>query len=511
VPTEHGVSERPSDLAKLSSGAGTTLVGKFAGRGVQFAGQVLLARVLGPEGFGLYALGWALLGLVRLVAPLGLEIGIVRFGAQAAASGAPAVGGVVRRSLVATLVSSALFGAGLWLLADAISTDLFDEPRVAPVLRLLAPAVPLAALVRVMSAATRVSGQMKLSVLAEDLAQPAVIFVLLVAVQLAGASGVLEATAATTLSFAVALGVASACLMRAFPGMCGVRPVGGAPLHALAAFSIPSMLAASLSVASILVDRIMIGHFRPVHEVGIYQAISQSSMVFMVILNAMNTIFGALVPTLELDGERGRLAEMLRVTTKWAVYLSAPVALVFCLLADPVIEVLFGRAYLDGAPALRLLALAQLANVAVGQIGMVLIMTGRQLSWLALTVPAFALNLVLNIVLVPRLGTTGAAISSLASTTALLGAASWLASVQLGQRTVDRRMLKGLSGAAVAAAALLFVRTVVPGPLAQLAVGAVVAVLVFGAMLRALGLDDEDRVLLGVVRARYDRARGRLR
>jgi O-antigen/teichoic acid export membrane protein len=259
-----------------------------------------------------------------------------------------------------------------------------------------------------------------------------------------------------------------------------------------------------------LVDRIMIGHFRPVHEVGIYQAISQSSMVFMVILNAMNTIFGALVPTLDLEGDRGRLAEMLRVAMKWAVYLSIPVALVFCLLAGPAIEVLFGEAYLDGAPALRFLALAQLANVAVGQIGMVLIMTGRQLRWLALMVPAFALNLVLNLVLVPRLGATGAAISSLASTTVLLGAASWLASVELGQRTVDRRFLKGLYGAVVAATALLIVRAVVQGPLPQLAVGAVVAVLVFGAVLRAQGLDGEDRVLLGVVRARYDRARGRL-
>ena len=511
MPTEHGVSERPSDLAKLSSGAGTTLVGKFAGRGVQFAGQVLLARVLGPEGFGLYALGWALLGLVRLVAPLGLENAIVRFGAQAAASGASAVRGVVRRSLVATLVSSTLFGASLWLFADVISTQLFDEPRVAPVLRLLAPSVPLAALVRVMSAATRVSGQMRLSVLAEDLTQPAVIVLLLVAVQLAGASGVLEATAATTLSFAAALGVASVCLMRAFPGMRGVPPRGGASLRTLTAFSIPSMIAVGLSVAMTLVDRIVIGHFRPVHDVGVYQAISQTSMVFMVILNAMNTIFGALAPALEFEGERGRLAEMLRVTTKWAVYLSVPLALVFCLLAGPVIEVLFGRAYLDGVPALRLLALAQLANVAVGQIGMVLIMTGQQLRWLALTAPAFALNLLLNIMLVPRLGATGAALSSLMSTTVLLGVASWLASVQLGQRTMDRRMLKGLSGAAVGAAALLIVRTIVPGPLAQLAVGAVVAVLVFGAMLRALGLDDEDRVLLGVVQARYDRARGRLR
>jgi O-antigen/teichoic acid export membrane protein len=510
VPAEYGVRERPSELTKLSWGAGTTLVGKFAGRGVQFAGQVLLARVLGPEGFGLYALGWALLGLVRLVAPLGLENAIVRFGAQAAATGASALHAVVRRSLGATLVSSVLFGSGMWLFADALSTGLFDEPRVAPVLRLLAPAVPLAALVRVMSAATRVSGQMKLSVLAEDLAQPAVIFALLVAAQLVGASGVLGATAATTLSFAVALGVAGICLMRAFPGMPGVRPVGGASLRALMTFSIPSMLAAGLSVALNLVDRIMIGHFRPVHEVGVYQAISQTSMVFMVILNAMNTIFGALVPTLELEGERGRLVEMLRVTTKWAVYLSVPVALVFCLLAGPAIELLFGRAYLDGAPALRILTLAQIANVAVGQIGMVLIMTGRQLRWLALTVPAFALNIVLNLMLVPRLGPTGAAISSLASTTALLGAASWLASVQLGQRTVDQRLLKGLFGAAVAAAALLFVRTVVPGPLAQVAVGAIVAVLVFGAVLRALGLDEEDRVLLGVVRARYDRARGRL-
>lgn len=497
-----------NELATLSAGIRATLVGKFAGRGVQFAGQVVLARVLGPEGFGLYALGWTLLGILRMVAPLGLEHGVVRFGAGLAADDSAALRALLDRSFRLTLGASSLFGAALLLFAGPLAVGIFDEPRVIPLLQIFAVACPFAALVRVGSAATRITRRMSYSVVSEDLSQPVAALALILAFHWLG-WGVTGAAVATSASFAIALLVAWACLVRAMPDLRGTRPRGGPRTRELLLFSVPAMIAATLNVLLVLVDRVIIGHFWSVHEVGIYQAVSQSSAVFLVILNAINTVFAALIPGLDSGAHRDRLAEMLRVSTKWVVFLSVPPALVFCLLPGPAIEVLFGHAYASGAPALQLLALAQIANVAVGQIGLVMIMTGRQTHWLKLTAGAFVVNILLNVALVPRLGTVGAAVSGLASMIILLVASVLAARTRLGTAPVDRRFLKGMVAAGGAAAVLLALPWVLPAaPLLQLVVGALLAVVVFGGILAAQGLDPEDRELLRALRTRYARTQG---
>ena len=75
------VSEN-SDIAKLAAGASITLVGRIIGRGTHILGQIALARFLGPATFGLYALGWTILRIAGLVAPLGLEHGVIRYGSR---------------------------------------------------------------------------------------------------------------------------------------------------------------------------------------------------------------------------------------------------------------------------------------------------------------------------------------------------------------------------------------------------------------------------------------------
>jgi len=45
------------DLRKVAKGAGTTFLGKLAGGGLYYFYNVLIARILGAELFGLFFLG----------------------------------------------------------------------------------------------------------------------------------------------------------------------------------------------------------------------------------------------------------------------------------------------------------------------------------------------------------------------------------------------------------------------------------------------------------------------
>lgn len=78
---EEQVGQVGDDAARLAKGAGVLLGGRLLGRGISFAVQIVLGRLLGPALFGLYAIGWNVFLLLGLTASLGLEHGVVRYAA----------------------------------------------------------------------------------------------------------------------------------------------------------------------------------------------------------------------------------------------------------------------------------------------------------------------------------------------------------------------------------------------------------------------------------------------
>ena len=63
------------DLKKVARGAWTTLLGASIGKGLFFLSHLLVARHLGPEAFGLYALGFAAIRVLEIFSRLGLSAG----------------------------------------------------------------------------------------------------------------------------------------------------------------------------------------------------------------------------------------------------------------------------------------------------------------------------------------------------------------------------------------------------------------------------------------------------
>src|SRR5688500_13129104 len=68
--------------AGLMSRSATATIGRILGRAVGYLTQIFLARLLAPEGFGLFAIGWTLLRLFSIAGHLGLDFGVIKFGSQ---------------------------------------------------------------------------------------------------------------------------------------------------------------------------------------------------------------------------------------------------------------------------------------------------------------------------------------------------------------------------------------------------------------------------------------------
>ena len=489
-------------VATLATGAGTSLVGKVTGRALHVLTLVVLARLLGPAGFGLYAVGWTVLRLTGLIAALGLNSGVIRFGARLWKKEPARFSGVVRRSVSMSLLSGTVAGAVLFSLASFLSQQVFHEPDLKIVFQVFATAFPFAAGLRVAAAATRISRRMEFSVYAEELSQPLANLALVLLFSLLGWR-LLGAVSAAVASFVIAFVVAILLLGRAFPELTSQQARPRFPFREILLFSLSASVAESLGILNLWLDRLFVAFFLPSFEVGVYHATSQASMLFALILASFAAIFSPMIAECHAAGDMARLESLFRISTKWTLYVSLPFFVVICSAPQELLTVIFGADYAPGAVPLVVLTLGQVPNVATGAVAPLLVMTGHQRFWLLLSATAVLLNAVLNFLLIPRWGLSGAAFATAATISLLFTLGLFWVRRVLGLWPYDRRYLKGLQAALVSVIAVALLSQVnVGSPALRLLLTAVLSFGSFGIALHALGLDSEDHELIRLIRTR---------
>jgi O-antigen/teichoic acid export membrane protein len=102
------------------------------------------------------------------------------------------------------------------------------------------------------------------------------------------------------------------------------------------------------------------------------------------------------------------------VTSAGITAVTVPVSLGLVVLGTTVLG-WFGEEFTGGALALQVLLVGQVVNALCGSVGTVLLMIGRERELGIVSAASAVLNVVLNLVLIPRLGIVGAALASSAS------------------------------------------------------------------------------------------------
>lgn len=502
LPPTRGIAEN-KDAAWLAGGSLTTVTGSLVGRGLQLASQVVLARVLGPPAFGLYAIGWALLRVSAIITPLGLDNGVIHFATRYIGRDVRCLGKVLGESLALAVLFGTLVGLATCVAARTLAYRVFGMGELLPVIYLFAACFPLAAGLRVASASTTVSHSMKYSVYAELLTQPAANLVLICGFYFLGWR-LAGAVAATVISFGCALTLAVFYQKRLFPQV-RLSPVGLSSdvTPELLRFSLVAWLGVVFVNLIPWVDRLFVGAYLPPAAVGIYQAAAQASLLLGIVAGGFNTVVAPRISFLFQSSQIDRLKQLYKVVAKWMFYVSIPLFLVFCFTAQKLLAVMYGTRYVGGAQPLLILSVMWLTEALVGPVGILLTFTGRQNVFSALSGGGLVLSAILNYLLIPRLGILGAALATSSADVAMLFALLVAARVYSGFWPFDQRWLKGIISAIVAAGFLLIWRPMNVEPaLFGLLLTLVLSTAVFGGSLMMLGLDEEDHELVRILKLR---------
>jgi O-antigen/teichoic acid export membrane protein len=177
------------------------------------------------------------------------------------------------------------------------------------------------------------------------------------------------------------------------------------------ATSLPIFVVEGFYLLLTYVDILALEHFRSPDEVAVYYAgarlLAIVAFVYFAIAGATTHKFTAY----HVAGDRKRLASFFAETIRWTFWPSLAVCAVILAFGRPLLA-LFGADFASGYVVMFILAVGMLARAAVGPAERLLNMLGERKQCAAVYAGAFAINLILCVILIPRMGIEGAAVST---------------------------------------------------------------------------------------------------
>ena len=145
--------------------------------------------------------------------------------------------------------------------------------------------------------------------------------------------------------------------------------------------------------------------------VAYYGIAIKISAVVGIILTSINATIAPQISKLFFERNFDDLAEVIRKATTLNVVLSVPL-IIFLIIFSNLILSFFGENYVLAQSALYIILVGQIFNALCGPVGLYLNMTGRQNLFQKVLFVALIINIVMNLVLIPKYEMIGAAIST---------------------------------------------------------------------------------------------------
>lgn len=411
--------------------------GALGSAGVQAANRVLavvmgivLARMLGPGGYGVYAYAFALMNLLLVIAEAGVPNLLMREVAASAARGEwGLLRGALRRSVqFVTLASTTVALLGLmvvWALAEALA------PAMLWTTILMLLLLPMSAGEKTVGFALRGLNRVVLGQTVDMLLRPVLVLALAIAVfsiwpewrqpQAAMAAQFLAAVVVVTGGWFI--------LRRVMPAPARTAQLVCRNREWLRS-AMPFILIGGAGIINSNTDIIMLGWFTDAEEVGIYRVAVQGATLVAFGLQVVNTVVAPHFSRLCAQGDMARLQQLATRSARAVLLVATPVALLLTLAGGALVRWVFGVEFAAAHAPLAILAIGYLINAAFGPVGALLMMTGNQGVTAAILLRISFLNVILNAIFIPFFDGVGAAIA----TSVCVAALPWVLSGELKKR-----------------------------------------------------------------------------
>lgn len=161
-------------------------------------------------------------------------------------------------------------------------------------------------------------------------------------------------------------------------------------------------------------DALMLGAIKNSAQVGIYYAAERVASSLFFFMYVMNMIIAPSIAGLNTPEDKEKLQKMITRTIRWVMLFSLPVFMGVIIFSGWLMHLL-GPEFLPGKMALIIICCGILIDIGFGPVGNFALMTGNEKYYTRYMAIGIFINIVLNLVLTPRMGFIGTAIATASS------------------------------------------------------------------------------------------------
>lgn len=410
---------------RLLSGGAWALGSKILVASAGLISSALLARLLTPGALGTYFLAYSILNVGTSLAALGLTGTVVRLVAQNMGLN---LFGRVRRVISVVLGVGALgsLGVGLayLLFGEDLARIVFDAPALAAITGLVAGWVMVSTMQSLLGETFRGFHDIRLASILGSQPGGGTTGVATVALLTASLLALWLVDGQATLATVVLLAICSGASSTLVAGWLLRRKVARLPrqtpdedrkadtkkvLGEALSISLPLLIVTLVMMVKTQGAVWTIGAFLPQEQLALYGAANRLVSMVTMPLAIVTSITPPLIAEMYSQGNREDLQHVLRSTatlTGIPAFLASMACIFF---ASPILGLVYGNYYREGAVVLALLSIGTFVSVYVGSCGIVLAYTGHQKTLMTITIVTSTAMLIAMLAIVRPYGIVGMA------------------------------------------------------------------------------------------------------
>lgn len=413
APHEEARQEEAVDLVRGSS---LLLVARVMAQAAEFGLQLFFVRYLTKSDYGALAYAISIIFLLRSVALWELPVTLARF--------LPLYReqrhyGAMLGSVLLGVGLVAGFGVAIALVIDAgllvFGFEPTDDQRALLVLAILVAVVPVQALDILLTSLFATFASPRAIFIRQGIVGPGLKIALAVTVIATDADLVQVALGfiAVELLSLLVYGLMFLAVLKRQPQLGGLKRGELAfPVRKTLAFATPLLTGTLVWVLMETSDAILLGYFHSTQEVAAFRAVLVVALLNQGVTFTFALLYTPILARLYARGDHAGLKAFYWRSTLWVQVLSFPVFVLTFSFASATTVGVVGDRYADSAAIMALLALGFFFHSSLGFNGLTLRVFGKLRYSVSIDIVAAAVNVLVNLLLIPRWGAVGAAVGT---------------------------------------------------------------------------------------------------
>lgn len=396
-----------SVIGSLAKQASISFVGQVVTRIIGFGFLLTITRLVDPSVFGTFTLAMSVISIVQLTSSLSIHRSVDYFIPQFLSNEEY---GKARGYLRNAFLLSTFVGLGVGILIFFFAgqfSSIFDNAELRIAFLFLAVTIPLWIISQLIGRTFIANKQVQYNVFVQNIVQPAGKFALTAIFLLIGFD-LLALLLGHVVALVLTLATGATLLVKKISWLKFEKIESHPPLEMIG-YSAPLIFSGVLGPIIRQMDYILIGHYMSAALVGQYRIGHQLTALVILPLISIQMIFKPYIS--ENIDDITKIKSRYRTVTRWGILLSLPIGLTLFLAPGIYLRTLFTQKYTVAA-IIPVLIIGQCGAFVVGPAGKVLLSLGYSRLTLINTAIEMGINLILGILLIPRIGILGAAVAT---------------------------------------------------------------------------------------------------